>query len=788
MSSRALHVFAVLTMVSCGRSSGVVSPPSPARATSLILAREQLLAETRQRIQSGDTLLKAAYDSLIKSAEGALTAAPPTVMQKRRIPSSGNRHDFMSLAPYWWPDTTKPNGLPYIRRDGVVNPESRIDHDGTRFQAMFDAVEALSLAHYFTGETKYSRRAVTLLRVWFVDSATRMNPNLRYAQGVPGVTDGRGTGIIDTRNIPRLLDAVRVLAATPALSVKDYSAVTAWFRSYLAWLRDSKNGREEWAADNNHGTWYDAQVVALALFVGDTSLARNVLTSDTRRRIGLQIRADGSQPLELARTRPIHYSLFNLDAYTQLAEMGRRIGVDLWRYEAQSGASLQKALLFLAPYADSSVKWTNPDVTPVLAVVFAAPFRRAELALGTPQFTGVLDTLARRSPDPSRTSLFYPRGSGSGVDVDTLLQRALDRAAEKLRASATQLDPADGYPRYTRPDGSWEQRPANQWTSGFFGGTLWFMYQVTRKPEWKDLAERWTKGLESDKSITSTHDLGFMIFNSFGHGYLLTGNPHYKEVVLDASRSLATRYSPRVGAIKSWDTERSTDRRRSWKYPVIIDNLMNLDLLFWSAANGGETEWKNMAEQHAITAVRTQVRADGSTVHVALFDPMTGNLEKTVTWQGYSDSSTWARGQAWAIHGFTNAYARTGRPELLAAAQKTADYFISHLPADAIPYWDFRHPDIPNTERDASAAAIAASGLLELARRTDASSAARYREVAEKILVSLARDYTAGPESAAILKHAVGGRPQNVEVDVGLVYADYYYIEALLRRRELFLE
>jgi len=370
--------------------------------------------------------------------------------------------------------------------------------------------------------------------------------------------------------------------------------------------------------------------------------------------------------------------------------------------------------------------------------------------------------------------------------ADPTLERALNGAMEKYKRSATTLDPANGYPRFVgAAGGSWEQQSATQWTSGFFAGTLWYMYQLTRQPDWKDLAEKWTTGLESNKSITGTHDLGFMIFNSFGHGYLLTGNPHYKEVVLDASRSLVTRYNPRVGAIKSWDTERAKDRRASWKYPVIVDNLMNLELLFWSAANGGDPAWKNIAERHALTAARTQVRPDGSTAHVALFDPITGALENTVTWQGYSDSSAWARGQAWAIHGFTNAYARTGRPELLAAAQKTADYFISHLPPDGVPYWDFRHPDIPNTERDASAAAIAASGLLDLARRTDSSSSARYRNVAEKILLSLTRDYTAGPESAAILTHSVGGRPQNSEVDVSLVYADYYYVEALLRLKGL---
>ena len=369
--------------------------------------------------------------------------------------------------------------------------------------------------------------------------------------------------------------------------------------------------------------------------------------------------------------------------------------------------------------------------------------------------------------------------------ADPILERGLNGALEKYKRSASNLDPANGYPRLVRAEGNWEQQSAGQWTSGFFAGTLWYMYQLTRQPEWKDLAEKWTAGLESNKSITSTHDLGFMIFDSFGHGYLLTGNPRYKEIVLDASRSLVTRFNPRVGAIKSWDTERAGDRRATWKYPVIVDNLMNLELLFWSAANGGDPGWKNIAEQHALTSARAHVRADGSTAHVALFDPIGGGLENTTTWQGYSDSSAWARGQAWAIHGFTNAYARTGRPELLAAAQKTADYFISHLPSDGIPYWDFRHPDIPNTERDASAAAIAASGLLDLARRTDSLSSARYRSVAEKILLSLTRDYTAGPESAAILKHSVGGRPLNSEVDVSLVYADYYYVEALLRLKGL---
>jgi hypothetical protein len=326
------------------------------------------------------------------------------------------------------------------------------------------------------------------------------------------------------------------------------------------------------------------------------------------------------------------------------------------------------------------------------------------------------------------------------------------------------------------------------WTSGFFAGTLWYLYQHERTPEWRTLAERWTVGLEPAKSITSTHDLGFIIFDSFGHGFRLTGDPHYRDVVMEASRSLATRFNPTVGAIKSWDTERVSDARKVWKYPVIVDNLMNLEMLFWAGAHGGDTAWTQMAERHALTSARAHVRKDGSTAHVALFDPATGALERTVTWQGYADTSAWARGQAWAIHGLSASYARTRRPELLAAAQRVADWFVAHLPADAVPYWDFRHPSIPNTERDASAAAIAASGLYDLARWSDGTSARRYRAAADRMIAALATDYMApATPSGAVLLHSTGNRPQGGEIDVGIVYADYFFVEALLRREGMFL-
>jgi uncharacterized protein YyaL (SSP411 family) len=250
-----------------------------------------------------------------------------------------------------------------------------------------------------------------------------------------------------------------------------------------------------------------------------------------------------------------------------------------------------------------------------------------------------------------------------------------------------------------------------------------------------------------------------------------------------------TRYNPRVGAIKSWDTERVADARRGWKYPVIVDNLMNLDMLFWASSHGGDSAWFRIAERHALTSARAHVRADGSTAHVALFDPATGALERTVTWQGDADTSAWSRGQAWAIHGFTASYGRTRRSELLVAAERTADWFIAHLPADDVPYWDFRSPAIPRTERDASAGAIAASGLYDLARYVDGGASDRYRATADRIIASLASSYMAAPTpQGTILAHSTGARPAQSEVDVGLVYADYFFVEALLRRKGLSLQ
>jgi unsaturated chondroitin disaccharide hydrolase len=761
---------------------------SGASLPRLILLRPENLEEAKYRLRAGDSALLPAYNALVRDAEIAMHARPFSVMQKQTVPPSGDKHDYRSTAPYWWPDSTKPDGLPYVRRDGVRNPQSRVDHDGIRFGQMTNAVEALALGHYFTGESRFAEQAGVLLRVWFLDSATRMNPHLEYAQGIPGVTEGRGFGMIDLSSIPRLLDAVRLLEGGAGWTRGDADALTAWWRQYLAWARDSENGRDERKAANNHGTWYEAQVGAIALFVGDTALARELLGVEARRRLGSQIQPDGRQPLELARTRALSYSLFNLEAFTQVAEMGRHVGADLWREVAPEGGSLRAALRFLVPYADTEAGFPGEQITPVTADNWLPLMRRALAALGDAEIARVLARLPETFVRTHRSALLYPKASTASA-ADIVADVALRHAAERLRRSATSLNPNEGFPRRTRADGSWEQRPARDWTSGFFAGSLWYMYQHTGDPEWRALADRWTVGLEAVKTVSTTHDLGFLLFDSFGNGFLLTGEQRYRDVVLEGSRTLARRFNERVGAIKSWDTEDRNDHRRLWKYPVIVDNLMNLEMLFWAARNGGDTAWARMAERHALTSARSHVRANGSTAHVALFDPATGMLEGTVTWQGNADTSTWARGQAWAIHGLTTAYRYTRRPELLEAAGRAADWFVAHLPPDAVPFWDFSDPAIPAVERDASAGAIAASGLIDLARHVDGERATRYRAAAERIIGALSSEYlTAGTPSAAILQHAVGQRPQGVEIDVGLVYADYYFVEALLRRRGVFLE
>lgn len=330
---------------------------TPPTAPHTILINGDYLA--RVQAEQNPTILAAVRSE----ADKALSQQPLSVIEKQDTPPSGDKHDYMSLATYWWPNPNTPNHLPYIRRDGEHSPEASASKDHTNFGKLSSSVHALALGYYFTGDEAYAKHASMLLRVWFLDPKTHMNPNLKYAQAIRGVNDGRGIGIIDVRGFGEIVDGLAMLAGSSAWTPADDSALLAWMNQYFTWLTTSDNGKAESNEKNNHGNWYDVQATAIASYLGKTQFIRDVAELAKTKRIALQIEPSGAQPLEEARTNSFGYSTFSLEALMKLAMIAHTAGIDLWNYKSPRGGSIRGAVDYLSPFALKQSEWKHETIS-----------------------------------------------------------------------------------------------------------------------------------------------------------------------------------------------------------------------------------------------------------------------------------------------------------------------------------------------------------------------------------------------------------------------------------------
>lgn len=351
----------LLLLVGCMHVKHVSAGEEPGKPLVFVLDAETL-ASNKRKLKNDDQLA-AAYKQLIKEADQALSFGPVSVMEKKNIPPSGNKHDYMSLAPYYWPDPAKPDGLPYIRKDGQTNPEVKEYKDKEYMPALCANVHTLALAWYFSGDKVYAEHAAKLLRTWFLDTATRMNPNLEYGQAMKGHNTGRGAGLIDTRHFVKLIDAIGLLNDSKYWKQPDQLGMQQWFRQFLYWMQNSKNGLDEMDAENNHGAWYDAQRLAMSLFINDKETAKKIVQS-AQNRLDKQMDDNGFFPKEMQRTISLHYTTFVMEAFFNIALMAEEAGTDLWKYKSPSGKSLKKAFDVLHPYLMKEKEWKGEQIKP----------------------------------------------------------------------------------------------------------------------------------------------------------------------------------------------------------------------------------------------------------------------------------------------------------------------------------------------------------------------------------------------------------------------------------------
>lgn len=724
-----------------------------------------------------------AYQSLLRDAEEALKRPNYSVTYKGFTSARGNKHDYVSLSRYWWPNPQTADGMPYIHKDGQSNPELN-KYDRNRLSDMCNAVNTLSLAYFYTHDERYATKAVQLIKTWFLNKETKMNPNLDYSQIIPGRDDSKGhqVGVIDSYSFVELLNSIQLLKESPAFTKKDEKELKRWFSGLSKWLLTSSLGQEESQMLNNHSISYDVQLLTYSIYSGNMKLANQLMDGFLEKRICKQIEPDGQQPQELRRTLAFGYSEYNIRHIIDFFSTAKSLGKELYKSESADGRSLYKAVDFLCPYLGKEVsEWPYQQISDWDAKQqeFCEDlYRIYQLDTTRTKYLTLYETF-KKHPLSDRNRLFF----GGKCPIE----EALDFASRQFDCAFLYIDSilkGKNEKKYVNPrsvnrDGSFRMVGARDWCSGFFPGSLWYLYAQTKDEKWKDRAINQTLLIEKEKFDTSSHDVGFKMNNSFGNAYRFTSQKDYKDILIQSASTLSRRFNPVVGAIRSWDFNKNV-----WQYPVIIDNMMNLELLFSATQLTGDSTYYYIADIHAATTLKNHFRKDYSSYHVVDYDTISGKAIQKQTHQGYSDESAWARGQAWGFYGFTMAYRYTHKKTYLDQAEHILDFLINHpnMPQDMIPYWDFNVPSIPNTSKDVSAACIIASSLYELSDYIP-DRKEEYILLANKIVGNLLEYYRAPLHTnyGFLLLHSTGNHPGNDEIDVPISYADYYLMEALYR-------
>lgn len=418
-----LHDFAGQVSFLCSLAVALIFPLFAADAQSSLprtfLLDPATISRVRESIRASNNEYMPALKQLRKDADKALKQGPVSVMDKKQTPPSGDKHDYMSLAPYWWPDPQKPDGLPYVRRDGEVNPERAEFTDRDNIRALISSAHTMGLAYYFTNDEPYAQHATALLRAWFLNPATRMNPNLNFGQAVKGRNDGRGAGLIETSGLRNIVDAIGLIEGSKSWTASDQQGMKQWFEEYFTWLTTSVIGKNESNAKNNHGTWYDVQRISIAFFLGKDDAAKLILNEAKTKRIASQIEPDGRMPLELARTKALGYTTMNLNAFISLASLGDRVDVDLWSFKTDDGRCIKQAIDWVLPYWSREQTWGYPQIIPFEFTECYSLIVQAGIHFKKPEYFEAAGKIREVNADADRARLLY----GTTINLTNELER-----------------------------------------------------------------------------------------------------------------------------------------------------------------------------------------------------------------------------------------------------------------------------------------------------------------------------------------------------------------------------